>query len=145
MLPTVTRKPSIGFIDLNDVLAYIRSAKQKELRTIQIVMANRPRMTIELRPVKIEPGTGGSNRNYHIKENLKTFFIALFRWLFYVRSFRITSLSLRNRIKAVEICNKANYNVMDLQFKRDSINYFKMLNKGEETSYGYYIDTKEID
>lgn len=147
MLRSVTRKPAVGFIDLKDVLAYIRTANQIEKRCMAIAI-NSSNSLKEIKPGRIQKGIGSSRktgRMFFFMENVASFFKSLQNRLFYVRSFRIVSFSFRNRVKAVDYCTKTNMNVMDVQFVRDSVNHFKMLHKGEDTYIGYFIDTKEID
>lgn len=122
-------------ITLTDVLCFLKTAKDSELRSVQIALG--------AKSLK-----GKSKLNHFIywkKEAVKGFFRSVFHGLFYVRSFRVVSLSLVNRVKTVDLCTKANYNVMDIQFKRKSFYYFQMLHKGNPTGWGYFIDAKEID
>lgn len=49
------------------------------------------------------------------------------------------------RTEMVEYCTEPNLNVMEVQFVRNGVDYFKMLYKGEPTCMGYFISENLID
>ncbi len=122
-------------LTIDDVMVFIKSASESELRSIKIALGAKD----------LKGKSKLAHFIYWKTESVKSFFRSVFQGVFYLKSFRISSLSLVNRVKVVDLCTKANYNVMDIQFVRKSIFYFQMLYKDSYTGYGYFIDGKEID
>jgi len=143
MLQAVTIEQVERSTNLIDVLNYIRTATSIERRVIEIRLINSGSMLVQKKPslfkqVKAEIKYTLFNLNYILKKGI-------FNKLFYVRSFRVVSLPYHLRTEIVEYCNKANYNVMDVQFVREEMDYFSMLHKGEKTYLGYFIADNILD
>jgi len=141
MLPSVTNEQVVSSTNLNDVLCYIKSAGQLQLRVIQIALENSDKFIPRKKKVSF-----WEVLLIEFSYSSSLFFKCLFNKLFYVRSFRITSLSGENKKKCLDYCNKYDYSVMDVRFKRRSLDHFRMWYLGDDRTYmGYCISSNTIE